>query len=140
MERTIKVVAADDDADDFDFLRSAFVQLLPHIVIVHTEDGCQLLSYLRSCCKSNELPDIIVLDLNMPKVDGLTALKAIKSDPDLKDIHVFIHTTCSGYDQKLASMNEGASGFFTKGCNFSVVQSFAASILEFCERSHQHSL
>jgi CheY-like chemotaxis protein len=59
-------------------------------------------------------PDIILVDLNMPKMNGLELLSNLKSNPEWKDIKVFVLTTSDEKEDKIAALHHGASGFITK--------------------------
>jgi CheY-like chemotaxis protein len=59
-------------------------------------------------------PDIIILDLNMPKMNGFEFLKQIKGDEHLKDIKVFVLTTSEENEDKTKAIGLGAAGFLTK--------------------------
>ena len=64
-------------------------------------------------------PDLILLDLNMPRLDGREALKLIKDDPHLKRIPVIILTTSKAEKEIIASYDLGANSFITKPVDFS---------------------
>ena len=94
----VAILIADDDADDrmliSDALRESRVSNDLHFV----ENGEELLDYLRNRGKFSDAlkfprPGLILLDLNMPKMDGREALKEIKETPELKSIPVVVLTT-----------------------------------------------
>ncbi len=96
MEEKLVILMADDDVDDRMFMRHA-VQGHP-ITLLFVEDGLELTDYLYCQGKYRNgkdypRPDLIILDLNMPKKDGLQALREIKSDPLLKATPIIILTT-----------------------------------------------
>jgi CheY-like chemotaxis protein len=59
-------------------------------------------------------PDLIILDWNMPKMNGFEFLTALRKDPNLKDISVFVLTTSDQREDKAAAIGLGAAGFITK--------------------------
>ncbi len=108
------VVMADDDAEDCMLAEFALNQTLPGALFCSVEDGEELMAWLAQRAGKAPLPDLIVLDLNMPRVDGRQALVRIKSDPVYKHIPIVVLTT-SGEKQDLeASVKAGAEKFFTK--------------------------
>ena len=120
----VTILLCDDDEDD----RLLTIQALEkaHIsnAIESVEDGEQLLDYLyQRGAYAGETgaaprPGLILLDLNMPKMDGREALKIIKSDPKLRDIPVVILTT-SSFDQDIIRSYElGVNTFITKPVTF----------------------
>src|SRR5947209_14803415 len=89
--RPVTILMADDDPDDRRMTREAFAESRLANDLRFVEDGEELLDYLKRRGKyadpaSSPRPGLILLDLNMPRMDGREALKAIKADPDLKRI------------------------------------------------------
>ncbi|WP_338874772.1 response regulator [Spirosoma sp. SC4-14] len=107
----LKILLIEDDPDDIDLFEYAFRvnELLCDVVIL--EEGDQVLPYLT---KSNKRPDVVVLDLNLPKVHGRDILKQIKSDEELQAIPVVILTTSSEQEDKEYCKKAGAADFLTK--------------------------
>lgn len=59
-------------------------------------------------------PDLVLVDINLPKMDGFEFLKSLRSDERFKDIKIFVLTTSDDHDDKLKASNLGVSGFITK--------------------------
>ena len=83
------------------------------------EDGEQALDFLYNrgdytSQKEYPKPDVILLDLNMPKVDGITVLKQIKSDDELKNIPVVIFTTSDRDEDIIRTFEDGVSSYLLK--------------------------
>jgi CheY-like chemotaxis protein len=121
--RLLKILLADDDADDRLMAKEALEEsrLLNPLEMV--EDGEQLLEYLRRTGKfahlaDEPMPGLILLDLNMPKMDGREALKEIKSDPALCHIPVVVLTTSKAEEDIYRTYNLGVSSFITKPVSF----------------------
>lgn len=119
----ITILMADDDEDDrllaLDALKEGRVLNNLHFV----EDGVELLEYLRHEGKYNDpttspRPSLILLDLNMPRMDGREALQHIKSDPKLRSIPVVILTTSKEEEDMLRGYDLGAASYITKPVNF----------------------
>jgi two-component system response regulator len=90
------VLIAEDDEDDRIFFEEALWKFVGVVDFEFVENGRELIDYLSS---RDSLPDLILLDLNMPLMDGREALKVIRSDPKLKGIPVTCLTTgCSPDD------------------------------------------
>ena len=85
------ILYAEDDQDDFEILKDALVQQSDQFVLEQAQNGTEVLSYL----EQNPSPGLIVLDLNMPVMDGKQTLKWLKEHPDYKTIPVMIFTTSS---------------------------------------------
>jgi CheY-like chemotaxis protein len=85
-------------------------------------DGAELLEFLRHSGSYTDTntprPDLILLDLNMPKVDGREALTALKNDPKLRSIPVVILTTSRAEEDVARSYDLGANSFISKPVTF----------------------
>ena len=89
-----RILLADDDADDRMLFEEVFSGLPSDEYELHTaKNGEEVISYLRSVKNSDNLPDLIILDQNMPIMSGRDALEVIKSDELFKDIPVVIYST-----------------------------------------------
>jgi CheY-like chemotaxis protein len=116
------ILLAEDDEKDIVLTMTAFKQnnLLNKVVAVH--DGEEALDYLfyknKFASREKGNPAVILLDIKMPKIDGLEVLKRIKQDINLKKIPVVILTS-SGEEKDLAtSYNLGANSYVVKPVNF----------------------
>ena len=122
-KRIINILMAEDDPEDRMLVKEAWEEscLINNLNFVC--DGEELMDYLyhRNGYKDVSAyprPELILLDLNMPKKDGREALGEIKSDDDLKDIPVVILTTSKAEEDLLKSYNLGANSFITKPVTF----------------------
>jgi CheY-like chemotaxis protein len=119
----LTILMADDDADDRQFTQDALVASRLVNALHFVEDGVQLMDYLRgrgayTAPGSAPRPGLILLDLNMPKMDGREALKEIKSDPGLRRIPVVVLTTSKAEEDILRSYEFGANSFIAKPVTF----------------------
>lgn len=124
--RTNVILMADDDADDRLLAKDAMNEAQMGGELRFVENGEELLDYLRrrgpyANGASVPRPSLILLDLNMPKMDGREALRAIKADPDLRRIPVVMLTT-SKADTDINSLYElGVNSFIAKPFQFDVL-------------------
>jgi len=101
----------DDDTDDQYLFEQAFITLIPPISIRSLYDGAELVPALE---QSETLPDLILLDLNMPRLNGFEALQRLWAEPLFQTLPVVVLSTSSvGQDQERA-LQLGANGFLTK--------------------------
>ncbi len=120
----VTILMADDDEDDRLLTRDALRAAHLANEIRFVNDGQELLDYLRGegsyAQRAGEHPEpgIILLDLNMPKMDGREALAAIKSDERLRKIPVVVLTTSSDEEDVVRSYDLGVNSFITKPVTF----------------------
>src|SRR5438477_9407980 len=115
MTKFIRLFLVDDDMDDILIFREVLQDVNPTIDFRSAADGHEALSILRT--KNNDLPDVIFLDLNMPRMDGKECLAELKKDPQLQRIPVIMYTTsCQSKDIE-ETMLKGAICFITKPTN-----------------------
>lgn len=114
---------ADDDPDDRELTREALEASRLHNPLHFVSDGEELMEYLRRTGRYQKpdtapRPGLILLDLNMPRMDGREALQLIKSDPELRTIPTVILTTSSAEEDVYRSYALGANSFITKPVTF----------------------
>lgn len=114
------VLMADDDADDCMLATEALGASGARATISFVEDGMELMDYLlgRSRSEANRLPDLVILDLNMPRKDGREALLEIKAEPTLQHIPIVILTTSQEEKDISFTMKAGVNSFVTKPTTF----------------------
>ena len=117
-QRTI--LMADDDEEDCFLAKEALEASGAMAVLSTVENGIKLMDCLlgSSSSKANKLPNLILLDLNMPRKDGREALVEIKAEPTLKNIPIVILTTSQEEEDISFSMRAGADLFMTKPATF----------------------
>ncbi|MBD2702801.1 response regulator [Spirosoma sp. BT702] len=116
------ILIADDDADDRLFMERALRQSGYTHTIQFVEDGEELMEYLRHTGRYTKetapWPNLLVLDLNMPRKNGFQALKEIKDDMELRRLPVVVMTTSSADEDVLKTYHLGVNSFVTKPFNF----------------------
>ena len=112
----LNVLLADDDTDDCLFFKKALEELLleTHLTIVH--DGEQLMTYLFENTKN--LPDILFLDISMPRKNGIECLSEIKQNKKLKDIPLVLLSTSNSKDMISIVFKIGANVYIHKPGDF----------------------
>ena len=126
MKNLFNILMVDDDQDDHDIFRTSLrnVSVNGHkmsdmISMVSTYNGNEGMDYLMKTgefrSSRHPLPDFIVLDLNMPILDGYTMLKQISLNPEMKQIPVYVFTTSKDeVDKKKCLQFSNCAGFFSK--------------------------
>lgn len=119
----VVILIAEDDEEDRMLLKDAMQEGKLANSLQFVEDGEQLLDYLQgkepyADRSTYPLPVLILLDLNLPKIDGREALKTIKADPQLRRIPVIILTTSKAEEDILRTYELGVNSFITKPVSF----------------------
>ncbi len=114
------ILMADDDEEDCMLAAKAFAESGAKADFSCVLDGIELMQHLsaRSLSQTGELPNLILLDLNMPRKDGREALREIKTDPALQHIPIVVLTTSKEEKDIAFSMKAGAESFVTKPAVF----------------------
>jgi CheY-like chemotaxis protein len=112
----LHIMLADDDEDDKLFFTEAFEVVKIKNSITTFDDGAQLMDHLNT--DTNALPDIVFLDLNMPRKSGLECLKEIRSSERLRELSVAIYSTSSSEQDIEDTFIAGANVYIKKPNDF----------------------
>ena len=129
----ITVLMVEDDPDDVyltrEALRASRLRMNLHVV----DDGVQAMQYLRAGAGRvrRGRPNLVLLDLNLPKMDGREVLTEIKQDPTLTDIPVVILTTSKAEEDIAASYRQHANCYISKPVDIEQFRTVVASIENF---------
>jgi CheY-like chemotaxis protein len=126
------ILLADDDIDDLSLLSEVLHKVDTTYIIVQANNGEDALLKLNEMKKYGNLPCLIVLDVNMPKLDGKQTLVAIQSDPELSFIPVVVFTTSSSEVDKLFFQKKNVE-MITKPVEFQTLYDVAVKMLEYCK-------
>jgi CheY-like chemotaxis protein len=132
------ILLADDDADDCLLFEDALREICVATTLVTANDGVELMAILQKTVPPP--PDVIFLDLNMPRKDGFECLREIRQTQKLKDIPVVIFST-SGQDDTIARVySEGADIYIKKPGSFPKLKAAIKQILDTDWTNHNFRL
>jgi CheY-like chemotaxis protein len=94
------ILCIDDDIDDMAFIQEAIKSYETAFEVTEAENGEQALAYLNEAKTNGSLPCLIIMDINMPKMDGKKAIQLIKADKDLSTVPLVVFTTSSNISDK----------------------------------------
>lgn len=126
------ILIAEDDEDDKEFLMLAFHKLTDRHKVHIAGNGQEALEFLSGISDEKELPCLIVLDLNMPVLDGLQTLEALKNKPRFENIPKVVFTTSDSTVDKMRCLSQGATDFMVKPSNMTDIQKSIRSMLNYC--------
>jgi CheY-like chemotaxis protein len=129
--RNLKIIIAEDDVDDQFLIEQAISNLhIPLDGLIFFKNGSDILHYLFLASDAGELPDLLILDLNMPLIDGEDVLKKVKADPGLSQIPVFILTTSKRPEHIRICREYNCAGFYNKPYKMVDLQRIIKEIFE----------
>jgi two-component system response regulator len=132
--RIVEILLIDDDQDDIELAREALddIEVGHHLTAV--ENGVQAMAYLRAEGDFQHaiVPDLILLDLKMPKKNGLEVLAELKADEDLRRIPVIVLTSSDAPDDILNAYDLQASCYVTKPADLEEFERVMGLIKGFC--------
>ncbi|MET0770642.1 MAG: response regulator [Solirubrobacteraceae bacterium] len=116
----IDVLLVEDDPGDVLLIREAFEDNKVHNRLHVVSDGVEAIDFLRKEGENGQAPtpDLILLDLNLPRMDGREVLAEIKADEDLRQIPVVVLTTSKAEEDVLRSYKLHANAYVTKPVDF----------------------
>lgn len=127
MPRTIQhICITDDDYDDYFLFKTALKEVNASVRLTYFSCCDCLMSYLK---KRMDLPDLIVLDVNMPKTDGYDCLLGIKRDDHVIHIPVVIYSTSRNPFMEKKAFDYGASKYFVKPDSFDILKRYMKELL-----------
>jgi two-component system response regulator len=143
-KNSFHIVLADDDLDDQYLMKHALAQLQLKIDTTSVYTGYELLNLLfkREAFKNHKkTPDLILLDINMPLLDGFGVLRRIRERQELKTIPVYVLSTSRSELDRKMSLDLGARGFYTKPVDSGGLHSQIAEIIkELAGAPHQDKI
>lgn len=114
----LNILLADDDLDDCNLFKHALEELSLSAQLTTVHDGEQLMNYLSENSSLHRKVDVIFLDINMPRKNGLECLAEIKRNPTLKDIPVVMFSTSNSWDTINMLFKSGSNVYIHKPSDF----------------------
>lgn len=114
------ILWADDDPDDRHVICDIVASISDQYRVKEAENGCEVLRYLQAIADPAQLPCLVVLDINMPKLSGIQTLARIRAEEKYKDLTIAVFTTsgserdrrlCEGYGVPMLTKPSSYAGF-----------------------------
>jgi CheY-like chemotaxis protein len=132
MPSAFSILLIDDDSDDQEIFSITVGKISPHVLCSFADDGVHALERLT---REDLAPDLIFIDLNMPRMGGLECLEAIRKMERMRETPAWIYSTSADMPTIEKSMSMGANGFLKKEANPHVLQKKLTDIFSTIKRT-----
>ena len=126
-----KILCVDDDVDDLSFLADAIHDIDPDLEIVEKKNGVEAIRFLTEAIVKDDLPCLVLLDVNMPFLDGKQTLNKIRKELSLQDLPVVILTSSQNPNDHSLFKTMGAN-MYTKPVHLADLNKMVKTFLSLC--------
>ncbi|ERP87091.1 hypothetical protein Q666_03655 [Marinobacter sp. ES-1] len=127
------ILIAEDDPDDQLMLQDAFEETCEHCQLQFVSDGVELMTLLLDAQSRGQLPDLLLLDLNMPLKDGRQSLAEIRSEAALQQLPTVILTTSRNDEDRAFCLARGANDYLVKPSSYTELIDIVKSLATWWE-------
>ena len=133
------ILYAEDDEDDQKLIKDSFIKYASDIEIVILNNGVEAVTYLNNLSVADPQPCLIILDINMPRMNGLEALKQIKSNKRFANIPAILFTTSSQqHDKKIAAQYDAS--VITKPIDSKQMKMITEKFVDHCGKNFRDNI
>jgi CheY-like chemotaxis protein len=125
------VLYADDDMDDLELVQESFARYTRNVDVITAKDGIQALSYLQGLTDDDPSPCLIILDINMPVLNGKEVLRKLRSLEKFESLPVVLFTT-SSFPQDESFARKYNAGFVTKPLDVNQMEKITDLFIDHC--------
>lgn len=125
------ILCVDDDEDDLFFIREVIRSQNHSFQIEEAKNGFEAMNFLESSAAKNELPCLVIMDMNMPRMDGKQTIRKMKESEILSGIPIVVFTTSSNIEDQRYFESKGIH-FITKPFDYKVFTKQIVDLLAFC--------
>ncbi len=130
------ILYAEDDEDDQQLIKESLQNYAHDVEIIIHNNGVEAISYLNNLSPADPDPCLIILDINMPKMNGIEALKQIRKNHRFSKIPAILFTTSSQpSDKKFAA--EYKAGFITKPIDADQMKYIVETFIKYCDTDYR---
>jgi CheY-like chemotaxis protein len=113
--KSVKILLVEDDSVDVKAFQRAMGKLKISNPVVIARDGVEAWEHLQECASGkDDVPSLVILDINMPRMNGLELLTKIRADENLRHLIVFVLTTSNDEKDKFDAFNQNVAGYMLK--------------------------
>lgn len=128
-DKEVKILLVEDNPGDVDLTKEVFGNTDFNCSFAVASDGQEAFDYLYN--SDGALPDLILLDLNLPNIDGRQVLKKVKEDPKTRRIPVIVLTSSKSHDDVLSAYNDHTNAYVKKPIDLFEFEEVAERIKDF---------
>jgi CheY-like chemotaxis protein len=131
MKRSYTILYVDDDIDDLHLITEAFEKYTDHLTVIHAYNGFEGLMALDRMCKEEALPCLVIIDINMPVMDGKQMLKKLREGSLYQDLPVILFSTSQSQTDG-AFADKYDAEFFSKPGKYSELKALVEQFVNKC--------
>ena len=125
------ILCVDDDEDDLFFIREVIRSQNHSFLIEEAKNGLEAMNFLEASAAKNELPCLVIMDMNMPRMDGKQTIRKMKESEALSGIPIVVFTTSSNIEDQRYFESKGIH-FITKPFDYKIFTKQIVDLLAFC--------
>lgn len=137
----MRLLLIEDDPDHANLTLRALRRTLAAVEAIWIEDGEAALEWLQSCvatdARADSLPDVVLLDLKLPRLSGHSVLERIKADARMRHLPVIVFTTSAAEVDRAAAHERYANAYVVKPMDYDGLKALAAALESFWGRWHE---
>lgn len=131
MKRSYTILYVDDDIDDLHFISDAFEKYTDHLTVIHANNGIEGLKVLEKMHNSGSLPCLLIIDINMPVMDGKQMLEQLRAKLPFKYLPVILFSTSQSEKDREFAKNHDAD-FISKPKKYNELESLVSDFVTKC--------
>jgi CheY-like chemotaxis protein len=132
MKTSYTILYVDDDMDDLLLIGEAFEKYTDHLRVVHAKNGMEGLARLRSMQSKGSLPCLVILDINMPVMNGKELLRSMRQEKAFQNLPVIMFSTSNNPTDRLFAEKLEAD-YITKPLDYSNLKSLVSDFVSRCK-------
>jgi CheY-like chemotaxis protein len=131
MKRSYTILYMDDDSDDLEIISDAFLRYTNELKVLHARNGLEGIEQLQKMKEAQRMPCLIIMDINMPVMDGKKALQKIRQSEEFPEIPIVIFSTSNRQEDKDFAREWGAD-FITKPNSYKNLETLVGEFVKRC--------
>ena len=131
MNKSYTILYVDDDLDDLHLISDAFQKYTDNLTVVHAGDGVEGLKVLQTMHEEGSLPCLVIVDINMPIMNGKQMLEKMRGLPAYKNLPVILFSTSDSFNDKSFAEKHEAD-FISKPAKYNELKSLVGEFVSRC--------